>query len=297
MTGIFQSITSSAPLLAEVTREAVPLFGAKGGVFSYITNSCFVAVIVVVGILWLARKATSNMQLVPHRTQNLFEFLVEFLYDKVEGMVGKRVTPKAFPLLATLFIFILVANLCGVLPGVGTIGWGEGHGFGSLEEVNRPLFRPATADLNMTLGMALTFMVIWTIITVKDVGIWNFLVHNFGPKGGMKGLMGIFLAIIFFGVGFIEIISIAIRPVSLSLRLYGNIFAGETLLHTMMTLGNQLHFPGWLSAICSVVLPLPFYFLELLVGVVQALVFTLLCAVYVQLSVAMIHEEHGDAHH
>jgi len=300
MPGFFQSLTTS-PLLAEVSREAMPLFGERGHLLSWITNSSFVAVIVVGGILWLARKATTNMQLVPSGPQNFFELVVEFLYDKVEGIVGKKVAPKAFPLLATLFIFILVANWFGLIPGVGTIGWPKeehGHlGFLTVEEVDRPLFRPATADLNMTLGMALTFMLIWTFLTIKEAGIWNFLVHTFGPKGGAKGLFGLFLAVIFFGVGIIELISIAIRPVSLSLRLYGNIFAGETLLHTMMTLPEQLHFPGWLAHICAVLLPLPFYFMELLVGLVQALVFTLLCAVYVQLSTGTAHEEHGDAHH
>jgi len=299
MPGFLQSITTS-PLLAEVSREAMPLFGERGHLFSWITNSLFVAAIVVGGILWLARRATTNMQLVPHRTQNFFEFVVEFLYAQVEGIVGKKVAPQAFPLLATLFIFILVANWFGLIPGVGTIGWAKHeHVLGALtlEEVDKPLFRPATADLNMTLGMAITFMLIWTVLTIKEAGIWHFLVHTFGPKGGMKGLMGMLLAVIFFGVGIIELISIAIRPVSLSLRLYGNIFAGETLLHTMMTLPEQLHFPGWLASICTVLLPLPFYFMELLVGLVQALVFTLLCAVYVQLSTGTAHEEHGDAHH
>jgi F-type H+-transporting ATPase subunit a len=293
MTGFFQPLVSLSPLLAEVDRKAVPLFGNQGGLLSFITNSCLVAAIVLGVILWLARKATTNMQLVPHPTQNFFEFVVESLYVRLEGIIGPKVAPRAFPLLATLFVFILTANWFGLIPGVGTIGWGEGHGFLSLDEVDKPLFRPATADLNMTLGMALVFMVIWTIITIRETGVWQFLVHLFGPKGGLKGFMGMLLAVIFFGVGIIEVISILIRPVSLSLRLYGNVYAGETLLHTMMTLADKLPFP--LSTVGHIVFPLPFYFMELLVGLVQALVFTLLCAVYIQLSTA--HEEHGDAHH
>jgi F-type H+-transporting ATPase subunit a len=293
MTGLFQPLTSFTPLLAEVDRRAVPLFGEHGGLLAFVTNSCLVAAIVLGLLLWWSRKATTNMQLVPHRAQNLFEFIVESLYSRVEGIVGPKMAPKAFPLLATLFIFILVSNWFGLIPGVGTIGWGKGSMF-SLEEVDRPLFRPATADLNMTLGMALMFMLIWTIMTVRDAGIWNFLVHTFGPKGGMKGLMGTLLAIIFFGVGIIEMISILIRPVSLSLRLYGNIFAGETLLHTMMSLADKA--PAPVPQICSILLPLPFYFMELLVGLVQALVFALLCAVYIQLSTST-HDGHGDEHH
>ncbi len=240
MTGFFQPLASLAPLLAEVDRKALTLlFGKDGGCWLSSRIPAWWLPSWWCGIVWLARKATTNMQLVPHKAQNFFEFLVEFLYGRIEGIVGPKVAPKAFPLLATLFLFILVANWFGLIPGVGTIGWGPGHGFFSVDEVERPLFRPATADLNMTLGMALTFMLIWTLITVREVGIWGFLVHTFGPKGGIKGFFGFILAVVFFAVGIIEIISIIFRPVSLSLRLYGNIFAGETLLHTMMTTGGQ----------------------------------------------------------
>ena len=293
MTGLFQPLASLTPLLAEVDRRALPLLGERMGLAAFITNSCLVAAIVLGVLLWLSRKATTNMQLVPHRTQNLFEFVVESLYSRLEGIIGPKVTARAFPLLATLFVFILVSNWFGLIPGVGTIGWGKGSGPLTVEEVGLPLFRPATADLNMTLGMALAFMVFWTFLTISETGVWKFLVHMFGPKGGMKGLMGALLAVIFFGVGIIEIISILIRPVSLSLRLYGNIFAGETLLHTMMSLADKAPVP--VPQICSILLPLPFYFMELLVGLVQAMVFTLLCAVYIQLSTA--HEEHGEDHH
>ena len=99
------------------------------------------------------------------------------------------------------------------------------------------------------------------------------------------------MAVIFFIVGIIEVISIVFRPVSLSLRLFGNIFAGETLLHTMGTLGEKFGFPGWLDYLSKIVFPLPFYFLEILVGLIQAIVFTLLCAVYVQLSTSHDEEE------
>lgn len=295
MPGDFHAFASLAPLLAEVDRKALPLFGEHASFLGFFTNSCLVAAIVLGVIMWLARRATTNMQLVPHRTQNLFEFIVEFLYGRLEGIVGPKVTPKCFSLLATLFVFILVANWFGLIPGVGTIGWGEGNGFFTLHEVKRPLFRPATADLNMTLGMALIFMVIWTVITIRETGVWGFIVHTFGPKGGMRGVAGILLAFVFFGVGIIEVISIIFRPVSLSLRLYGNVFAGETLLHTMMSLADKA--PQPFAFLLSILIPIPFYFMELLVGLLQALVFTLLCAVYVQLSTAHDeHAEHGEKH-
>jgi F-type H+-transporting ATPase subunit a len=281
--------------LAEVSQSAVSLFGDQGGLMAFVTNSLLVALFVLGVILWVSSKATKGMSLVPHKWQNFFELLVEFLYTKIEDIVGPKVAPKAFPLLATLFIFIIMSNYFGLLPGVGTIGWGEGHGSLSLTHISRPLLRPATADLNMTLGMALCFMVVWFYITIREMGVWGFLMHTFGPKGGLKGVMGIVVAVVFFLVGWIELVSMAFRPASLSLRLFGNIFAGETLLHTMMTLGEKFGLAGVSQFILSVLAPLPFYFMELLVGLLQAVVFTLLCAVYIQLSTT--HDEHHEDEH
>ncbi len=280
--------------LAKVTIEAENL----PGLGEFITNSVFVAAIVVVTLLYLAKKATRRIERVPSGHQNFFEFIVEFLYNQVENIVGPKVAPRAFPLLATLFLFIVTANWFGLFPGVGTIGFApspeERAGPITLDAKahNIPLLRPATADLNMTLGMALTFMVIWWIITMREVGIIGFFKHVFAPKGGLTGVLAALLMPIFFFVGVIELISIAFRPVSLSLRLFGNIYAGESLLHAMSTLGDNLGAIG--SFVASVLFPLPFYFLELLVGLLQALVFSLLCAVYIQLSTA---DDHGDEHH
>ena len=230
------------------------------------------------------------MQLVPGGTQNSFEAVVEFLYDMLEGIVGKHMVTRAFSLLATLFIFILFANWFSLLPGVGSIGWGHDvpdHGF----EIATPLLRPTTADLNMTLGMAVVAFCLWLYWTISEVGVWGFLVHTFGPKGGLKGFMKLIFAVIFLFVGVIEVVSILVRPVSLSLRLFGNVFAGETLLSSMITLGQTLGFPTAITYLMSIIVPIPFYFLELLVGLLQALVFTLLCAVYIQLSTTHDEEE------
>jgi F-type H+-transporting ATPase subunit a len=256
----------------------------------WLTNSGLVAIIVVLVVLWWARKATITMQLVPGTTQNSFEAVVEFLHDMLEGIVGKHMVGRVFSLLATLFIFILAANWFAILPGVGSIGWGHevpGYGF----EVTVPLLRPTTADLNMTLGMAVVAFCFGIYWTFSEVGVWGFLVHNFGPKGGLKGVMKIIFAFLFFFVGIIEIVSILVRPVSLSLRLFGNVFAGETLLSSMITLGQTLGLPPAVTYLISLIVPIPFYFLELLVGLLQALVFTLLCAVYIQLSTTHDEEE------
>ena len=256
----------------------------------WLTNSGLVAIFVVAVVLWWARKATKTLQLVPGRTQNSFEAVVEFLHDMLEGIVGKHMVGRVFSLLATLFIFILAANWFAILPGVGSIGWGHevpGYGF----EVTVPLLRPTTADLNMTLGMAVVAFCFGIYWTFSEVGVWGFLVHNFGPKGGLKGVMKIIFAFLFFFVGIIEIVSILVRPVSLSLRLFGNVFAGETLLSSMITLGQTMGLPRAVTYLISIIVPIPFYFLELLVGLLQALVFTLLCAVYIQLSTTHDEEE------
>jgi F-type H+-transporting ATPase subunit a len=179
------------------------------------------------------------------------------------------------------------------VPGVGSIGFGEpGGGPLGLKEVDHPLLRPANADLNMTLGMALFFMVWWLIWTIQEVGVLGFLKHTFAPKGELKGFLWYALLPLFLFVGVIEVISIAIRPVSLSFRLFGNMYAGETLLHTMGGIGASLPVPlNWISLI---LFPLPFYFLELLVGLLQAFVFAMLCAVYIKLSTE--HEGEGGSH-
>ncbi|CAN5909194.1 F0F1 ATP synthase subunit A [soil metagenome] len=275
-----------------VTKYAVNL--SKQDLLGFFTNSFVVASVVMIGLLVLAKKATTNMQLVPHKWQNFFEFIVEFLYGQVEAIVGPKVAPRAFPLLGTFFIFIITSNWFGLLPGVGTIGFGEGSGSFILSHVSSPWLRPPTSDLNTTLGMAICFMLIWWGLTMREVGFIGFLKHTFAAKGGLTGVMGVVLSVVFFLVGIIELVSIAFRPVSLSLRLYGNVFAGEQLLHTMMTLlDNQGPLVSFLGRI---LLPLPFYFLELLVGALQAMVFVLLCAVYIKLSTTH-DDEHGDEHH
>ena len=274
-----QTLESFVPDILAVSMSAQNLFGLP-----WFTNSTLVALVVLVLVLTAFRKATKNMQLVPAGFQNLFEALIELLYDNVEQIVGPKVAKKCFHLILTIFVYVLVANWFGLLPGVGTIGW-----MNSDRYVVEPLIRPATADLNMTLGIALSFMILWIILTVKEAGIIGFLKHTFCPPGGIVGFMRYALIPLFMFVGVIEVVSIALRPVSLSLRLFGNVFAGETLLHEM---GGLVKAGGPIvEFICRVLVPLPFYFMEILVGALQAMVFALLCTIYIQLSTAHDEEE------
>ncbi len=193
---------------------------------------------------------------------------MEGLYTFLEGIIGSHLVERTFWFFASVFIFILSANWLGLIPGVGTIGWGHQgvHGF----KIDQPLFRGANADVNLTLAMALVFFACWIIWAIQEDGAVGFLKELFAPKGDTDGLMKVVMVVVFFASGCLEIVSILFRPVSLSFRLYGNVFAGENMLEAMSTLVPKL---GWL-------LPIPFYFLELLVGLVQALVFMLLTAVF-----------------
>jgi F-type H+-transporting ATPase subunit a len=233
-----------------------------------ITNSMVVSWIVAVGLIIFAQIATRRMKPVPAGAQNFWEWMVEGLYSFLEGIIGPHLVGRTFWFFATVFIFILSANWVGLIPGVGTVGWGHqtSHGF----KIDQPFFRGANADVNLTLAMALVFFACWIVWALREDGLVGFLKELFAPKGETDGLLKVVMVVVFFASGCLEIISILFRPISLSFRLYGNVFAGENMLDTMATLIPHL---GWL-------LPIPFYFLELMVGVIQALVFMLLTAVF-----------------
>jgi F-type H+-transporting ATPase subunit a len=248
-----------------------------------ITNSMVVSWVVAVGLIILAQMATRQMKQVPAGAQNFLEWLVESLYGFLEGIIGPHLVKRTFWFFATIFIFILSANWLGLIPGVGTIGWGHltSHGF----KIDQPLLRGANADVNLTLAMALIFFACWIFWAVREIGPLGVLKELFAPKGDTAGVMKLVMVVVFLAAGCLEIVSILFRPVSLSFRLYGNIFAGENMLEAMATLVPGL---GWL-------LPIPFYFMELLVGLVQALVFMLLTAVFTLLICQ--HEEEPAAAH
>ncbi|MEO0018359.1 MAG: synthase subunit [Verrucomicrobiota bacterium] len=243
-----------------------------------ITNSMIMTWISVGLIVLFCRAATTKMALVPAGVQNFCEWVVESLYDFLSSILGSYLVKKTFWFFASIFLFILVNNLIGLFPGVGTIGHYDEHGrlIGFL--------RGGNADLNMTLAMSSVFFVLWTYWALKENGIKGFLAHIFAPKGQFRGFMLVFMVAISLIVGLLEIVSICVRPVALTFRLFGNIYGGEQTMEKLMELvPKQLAF-----------LPaLPFYFMELMVAFVQALVFMLLTAVFLRL----ICEHAGEEEH
>src|SRR2546425_7703255 len=181
-----------------IPQKAEPLFHDE----FFITNSMVVTWVVALALILFARRATRKMQDVPSGAQNFWEWLVESLHDFLEGIIGPELVKKTFWFFATIFILILFTNWFGLIPGVGTIGWGvQGkHGF----EVTRPLLRGGNADMNMTAAMAMLFFFFWIVWALQANGVKGFFLHLFGPKGESSGALKLLLIVIFFLVGFLE---------------------------------------------------------------------------------------------
>jgi F-type H+-transporting ATPase subunit a len=269
------------------TLWSLPLFGH---LTLRITNSFLTMLLVMLFLIILGSIVARRAQLIPGRLQSVVEMVVEFLLGLVEGTAGKKLGRRIFPLIGGLFIFIIVANYTGLLPGIGTIGiWHEGkhalvaasEGATGTEHGGRtlvPLFRPPSADLNMTLAMALISYVAFQVAGISAHGVWGRIKHMANPPFLLP----------------IEIISELSRIVSLSFRLFGNIFAGETLLTVMYGLANAIKI-----TVVGLVIPVIFLYLEVLFGFIQALIFAVLTLIYIALASAHEHEEEHEAegHH
>ncbi len=241
-----------------------------------VTNSMVTSWVVAAVLIIAIRLAIRKPKLIPSRGQAMVETLVEGILELTSPIVGKKVAKHTFPLLVALFTFILIQNWSGLFPGVGTIFMVDHETGGWMEFV-----RPGNADLNGTVALAIVSFIGWLYFILRYAGPKLVLKDIFGNKADKNEVPAVIyypLFLVFFAVGLIEIVSILFRPISLSFRLFGNVFGGENLLHSM-------------SAITPWVLPVPFYFLELLIGFVQALVFTLLVSVYIGLIC-----NHGDDH-
>jgi len=256
----------------EVTPYAKKVFSI--GHFE-VTNSILTTWILAIIIIVAVRILVGTPGIIPSRGQALVENMASGLRDTLEPIVGKNMIGKVFPTLCGFFVFILLMNWSGLLPGVGTIKY---------QEVE--IFRPATSDLNTTLALSVISFVAWTYFVLRYAGFKTLIFDLFGNKADKKEIgfpMWILLSFIFLGVGGIELVSIAFRLISLSFRLYGNVFGGENLIHS-------------LGGLAPYVVPALAGLLEVLVGLIQAFVFTLLSAVYIGL--ICNHEGgHADEHH
>lgn len=220
----------------------------------------------------------------PRGILNFFEGLLELLYGYFDTVTrDRKKTIQFLPLVGTLFLFILVSNWIGLLPGIGSIGRYMVHE-GHVQLI--PMFRPANTDLNLTIAMALTVVLVSHFLGIAVIGFFKYA-NKFIKLGDLwhavKSMkpMNVMTAVIEFFVGILEIISEVAKLLSLSLRLFGNIFAGEVLLTV-------------LAGILPVILPLPFMALELIVGVVQATVFSMLTLVYLTIATTPIASHHSE---
>lgn len=219
----------------------------------------------------------------PKGVLNFFESILETLFGYFDSVTrDRKKTIQFLPLVGTLFFFILVSNWIGLLPGIGSIGRYLMHG-GHIEFI--PIFRPATTDLNLTLAMSLVAVITSHVLGIVVIGTFKYfnkfvkladLWHAFKSMNPMT----ILTAIIEFFVGFLEIVSEVAKLLSLSLRLFGNVFAGEVLLTV-------------LAGILPFILPLPFITLEIIVGVVQATVFSMLTLVYLTVATTEVASHHS----
>ncbi|MDR1366544.1 MAG: F0F1 ATP synthase subunit A [Puniceicoccales bacterium] len=286
---------------AGVPAKAESIFSVDG-ILCYLTNSLLTSVLISMAIVLVVRFIVRRgVGIVPYPGQACIEGIIEGVGSIFEPIVGHHLFPKILPLLMGYFVFVLIQNLSGLFPGIGSIGLKHG-------EHLRGIFRPMNADLNATLALAVIAMLVWIYYCIKSVGLGGLYQHVFGNKADKSEISAVvygMLFLIFFGVGLVECLSILFRIISLSFRLFGNVFGGENLLHNMYEMSEFLTSGGLVNtdfyamlvsysprlaigvngvmSKLGYFLPLPFYFLEFLVSLVQAFVFTLLVAVYIGL--------------
>ncbi|MCA9388281.1 F0F1 ATP synthase subunit A [Candidatus Berkelbacteria bacterium] len=224
-----------------------------------VTNAILATWLGMLVILAISAAATFNLKSIPTGFQNLVEWIIEELLGLIEGVTGDRRRAEQFlPILATFFVFILVMNWMELIPG-----------FGSLTIGGTPLLRSANTDLNTPLALALISVIGTQIFGILAVGFWQNLGHYISFKGPIE-----------FFVGILHLIGELAKIMSFAFRLFGNIFAGEVLLVVI-------------TFLVPYIVPMPFYAIEVFVGFVQALVFTMLTLVFMTIATTPHHEAEG----
>jgi F-type H+-transporting ATPase subunit a len=257
-----------------------------------VKNTLLASLLTTVVLLALFIPVTRKMKLIPGRMQSMVEMLVETLLNFIEGISGKAHSRKFLPVIATIFLFVMFNAYLALVPLFGT--WGgkiDLHGVTVIE----PFFRSANTDVNFTMALAICAFIFIEYWGFKSAGFVHYMSEFIKVGQFHHGMMGLFkgkgkaaLADIFFGIinifiGLIELLSHFIRIVSFTFRLFGNMTAGEILLIIM-------------SFLIPFLAAIPFYGLELLVGVVQALIFAGLTLVFATIAVESGHEQHGESH-
>lgn len=266
----------------EVTIYAEPIFHI--GKFE-VTNSLITSWLALFIVIVLAILIRIKLKKIPGKLQNFFEILIEgalSLCDQVTN--NRKISIKIFPFVFSLFIFILISNWLGLVPFLGSFGFTATEGG---ESVFVPLFRSATADINTTLAFSILVVIASNVFGILSIGLWKTMNKyvNLKALGSIitkirKDPSVLIVAPITFFVGALELIGEMAKVASLSFRLFGNVFAGEVLLASM-------------SVLFAYLVPAPFLFLEVFVGVIQALIFSLLTAVYFTIA-AQDHDEHEE---
>jgi F-type H+-transporting ATPase subunit a len=241
--------------MEEISIKAEHLFNIGG--FA-VTNGLLLTLIASLVLIVLSLIIRGKIKMVPGKLQGAAEMGVEGLLGLMESTLGCKVkAEKYFPLVATIFLFILTSNLLGIFPGVGSLSFNH-----------VPLFRSPAADLNFTLAFAVISVLVTNIIGMASVGAFKHLGKFFNFKGPIE-----------FFIGILELISEFAKIISLSFRLFGNVFAGEVLLIIIFFL-------------MPYIVPLPFLFLEVFVGMIQAFIFAMITLVSISLHTAVHGEEH-----
>jgi F-type H+-transporting ATPase subunit a len=240
-----------------------------------IPNSVISGWLVSLFLICVALLVRQNLSTVPKRAQALFEIIYDYLLSTAESIIGRRdVAREVFPFIITAFLFILVSNWSGLLPGSGTIGF---HAVHEGKNIIIPLLRAPTSDLNTTIALS-----------AFAIGFIQYLGLKYaGPKAYIGKFLN-FKSPIGFFIGFVELISEFARIISFSFRLFGNVFAGEVLITVIFYLTITLI--PYLA-----LLPLPFFMLELIVGMVQAFVFCFLTLVFISMAIVS-HDGGGHSH-
>lgn len=249
--------------MPEISIKAEPIFHLGHFV---ITNSYLLSLVCLIILSIVALNLKSKISLIPGKLQGIFELLIEQLLQLMDSILGNRSkSEKYLPIIATIFLFVLLSNWLGLLPGVGSIGVKEGlDHLGEVKYV--PLFRAPGADLNFTLALAMISILFVQLFGIMSLGIKK----HFGKFFTLKNPIYTF-------VGLLEFLSEFTKIISFSFRLFGNVFAGEVLLIII----------GFLT---PYLVPLPFLFLEVFVGMIQAFIFSMLTLVFIAISVSE-HEE------